>query len=326
MSNNNFLLEIKNLKTRFFTEYGVVKAVDGINLTVGRGETLGIVGESGCGKSVTALSVLRLLPVPPAKITDGEILFQGKNLLGLSEKKMRNIRGNNISMIFQEPMTSLNPVFTVGNQIAEALTLHQGLKKKDALLKTVDTLRLVGMPAPEARIKDYPHQMSGGMRQRVMIAMAVSCQPNLLIADEPTTALDVTIQTQILDLLRDLRQKLEMSLILISHDLGVIAEMADRIAVMYAGVIMEYAKARDLFKSPKNPYTRGLLRSLPWHQKRKQRFKVIAGQVPDPINLPPGCKFYPRCDLAMERCRKEEPVLEQIVPGHWSRCHRSREI
>jgi len=323
---NDSLLTIRNLKTHFFTKYGVVKAVDGINLQVGQGETLGIVGESGCGKSVTGLSVLRLLPTPPAKITDGEIFFQGKNLLALSKKEMRSIRGNKISMIFQEPMTSLNPVFTVGNQIAEVLTLHQGLKKKDALLKTIEMLRLVGMPAPETRIKDYPHQMSGGMRQRVMIAMAVSCEPTLLIADEPTTALDVTIQTQILNLLRDLRQKLKMSLILISHDLGVIAEMADQIAVMYAGVIMEYAETHKLFKSPQNPYTRGLLRSLPWHQKRKERFKVIPGQVPDPLNLPQGCKFYPRCDLAIERCRHEQPFLEEIVSGHWSRCHRSREI
>jgi len=323
---NNLLLTIKNLKTYFYTDYGVVKAVDGINLHVGEKETLGIVGESGSGKSVTGLSLLRLIPSPPGKIVEGEIIFQGKDLLSLSEKEMRKIRGNKISMIFQEPMTSLNPVFTIGNQIAEAITLHQGLKRKEAYEKTIEALRMVGMPGPEERIKHYPHQMSGGMRQRVMIAMAISCEPALLIADEPTTALDVTIQAQILDLLRDLKQTLNMALILISHDLGVIAEMADRIAVMYGGSIMEYAPVSEIFRYSRNPYTRGLLKSLPYHQKRKTRFKTIPGQVPDPLNLPAGCKFHPRCDMVIDICRDVEPGFEEVSPGHWSKCHRSREM
>jgi len=325
-SHNTHLLEIKNLKTYFFTDYGVVKAIDGVNLRVGQKETLGIVGESGCGKSVTGLSILRLIPTPPGKIVDGEILFQGKDLLKLREKQMRKVRGNKISMIFQEPMTSLNPVFTVGNQIAEAIVLHQRLKKKEALQKTIEMLHLVGIPGPEERIKHYPHQMSGGMRQRVMIAMAISCNPTLLIADEPTTALDVTIQAQILDLLQDLKQKLHMALMLISHDLGVIAEMADRIAVMYAGSLVEYAEVNALFQHPRNPYTSGLLRSLPWHQKRKSRFKAIPGQVPDPLNLPAGCPFHPRCDMVIDTCRQVEPAFEEVSPGHWSKCHRSREM
>ena len=323
---DNQLLEIRNLKTSFFTDYGVVKAIDGINLQVGERETLGIVGESGCGKSVTGLSILRLIPTPPGKIVEGKIFFQGKDLLRLSEKEMRKVRGNKISMIFQEPMTSLNPVFTVGNQISEAIALHQGLKRKQALQKTIETLHLVGIPGPEERIKNYPHQMSGGMRQRVMIAMAISCSPSLLIADEPTTALDVTIQAQILNLLHDLKEKLNMALILISHDLGVIAQVADRIAVMYAGSLMEYAEAHKLFQHPRNPYTQGLLRSLPWNQKRKSRFEAIPGQVPDPFNLPWGCKFHPRCDLVLEKCRHIEPVFEEVSPGHWSKCHRGYEL
>jgi len=320
------LLEIKNLKTYFYTDYGVVKAVDGINLHVGEKETLGLVGESGSGKSVTGLSLLRLVPSPPGKIVEGDIIFQGHNLLLLSEKEMRKIRGNKISMIFQEPMTSLNPVFTIGNQIAEAITLHQGLKRKEVYEKTIEALQMVGIPGPEKRIKHYPHQMSGGMRQRVMIAMAISCEPALLIADEPTTALDVTIQAQILDLLRDLKQKLNMALILISHDLGVIAEMADRIAVMYAGSIMEYGPGSEIFRHSRNPYTRALLKSLPYHQKRKSRFKTIPGQVPDPLNLPGGCKFHPRCDMVINICREVEPEFEEVVPGHWSKCHRSRDL
>jgi oligopeptide/dipeptide ABC transporter ATP-binding protein len=323
---NNLLLSIKNLKTYFYTDYGIVKAVDGINLQVGEKETLGIVGESGSGKSVTGLSILRLIPSPPGKIVEGEIVFQGKDLLSLSEKEMRKIRGNKISMIFQEPMTSLNPVFTIGNQIAEAIALHQGLRKKEVYEKTIDVLHRVGIPGPKERVRQYPHQMSGGMRQRVMIAMAISCEPALLIADEPTTALDVTIQAQILDLLRNLKQTLNMALILISHDLGVIAEMADRIAVMYGGSIMEYARASEIFRHSRNPYTRGLLRSLPYHQKRKSRFKTIPGQVPDPLNLPAGCKFHPRCDMVINICRVEEPDFEGVNPGHWSMCYRSREM
>jgi len=323
---DNHLLEIRNLKTHFFTDYGVVKAIDGVTLRLGHKETLGIVGESGCGKSVTGLSILRLIPSPPGKIVEGEIFFQGEDLLKLREKQMRRVRGNKISMIFQEPMTSLNPVFTVGDQIAETIVLHQGLKKKTALEKAVETLHLVGIPGPEERIKHYPHQMSGGMRQRVMIAMAISCNPTLLIADEPTTALDVTIQAQILDLLRDLKEGLHMALILISHDLGVIAEMADNIAVMYAGSLMEYAEVAALFQGPRNPYTSGLLRSLPWYQKQKSRFKTIPGQVPDPLNLPAGCPFHPRCDMVIDKCRQKEPAFEEVTHRHWSKCHRSREM
>jgi oligopeptide/dipeptide ABC transporter ATP-binding protein len=320
------LLEIKNLKTYFYTDYGVVKAVDGINLQVGEKETLGIVGESGSGKSVTGLSALRLIPSPPGKIVSGEIIFQGQDLLSLTAKEMRNIRGNKISMIFQEPMTSLNPVFTIGNQITEAITLHQGLKRKEAYDKAIEVLHRVGIPGPKERISQYPHQMSGGMRQRVMIAMAISCEPALLIADEPTTALDVTIQAQILDLLRDLKQTLNMAVMLVSHDLGVIAEMADRIAVMYGGSIMEYGSAAEIFRHSLNPYTRGLLKSLPYYQKRKSRFTTIPGHVPDPLNLPPGCKFHPRCDMVIDKCRAVEPEFEEVHHGHWSKCYRSREL
>lgn len=323
---NNKLLNIKNLRTYFYTDYGVVKAVDGINLHINEGETLGVVGESGCGKSITGLSILRLIPQPPGRIIGGNIYFQGQDLLTLTEKEMRKIRGNKISMIFQEPMTSLNPVFTVGNQVSEAILLHQGLKKNEALEKTVEVLRLVGIPRPEERLKQYPHQMSGGMRQRVMIAMAISCNPTLLLADEPTTALDVTIQAQILDLLLDLKQKFNMALMLVSHDLGVIAEMADRIAVMYAGAVMEYSAAADVFDHSRNPYTLGLLRSLPYHQERKSRFVVIPGQIPDPLNLPKGCPFHPRCDMAIDTCKEIAPHLEEVVSGHWSKCHRSNEL
>lgn len=320
------LLEIRNLKTHFFTDYGVVKAIDGVDLQVGEQETLGVVGESGCGKSVTGLSVLRLIPQPPGRIVAGEVIFQGRDLLCLSEKEMRAVRGNKISMVFQEPMTSLNPVFTVGDQIAEALMLHQRLKKKEAREKAVEILGLVGIPGPEERVRHYPHQMSGGMRQRVMIAMAIACSPTLLIADEPTTALDVTIQAQILDLLCQLREDLGMALMLISHDLGIIAQMADRVAVMYAGFLYEVARTQDIFQHPLNPYTRGLLRSLPFHQKRKEKFAVIPGQVPDPRNLPTGCPFHPRCEFVIARCREEAPVLEKVSTGRWSKCHRSREL
>lgn len=323
---SNHLLEVKDLRTYFFTAYGTVKAVDGINLHLDEGETLGIVGESGCGKSMTGLSILRLVPKPPGKIVGGEIFFQRHNLLTLSEKDMRRVRGNKISMIFQEPMTSLNPVFTIGSQIGEAIRLHQGLKKGEAIEKTIEVLRQVGIPQPQERISHYPHQMSGGMRQRVMIAMAISCSPRLLIADEPTTALDVTIQAQILDLLRELRHKLTMALMLVSHDLGVIAEMADRIAVMYAGSVVEYTEASNLFQHPRNPYTRGLLQSLPYHQKPRSRFRVIPGQTPNPLKLPAGCTFHPRCYMALDLCRAVEPELREVVPGHWSKCHRAEEL
>jgi ABC-type dipeptide/oligopeptide/nickel transport system ATPase component len=280
MSKN--LVEVKNLKTYFYTEDGVVPAVDGVDFQIKKGETLGIVGESGCGKSVTSLSLLRLVPNPPGKIVDGEMLFRGENLLKKSESEMRKIRGNDISMIFQEPMTSLNPVFTIGEQIAEAIELHQGLSKKEAIDKTVEMLNLVGIPSAEKRVNDFPHQMSGGMRQRVMIAMALSCNPSLLIADEPTTALDVTIQAQILELMKDLKERLGTAIMLITHDLGVVAEMAENVLVMYAGKVVEYADVRTIFKGPKHPYTIGLMGSIPRLDQPKEKLYVIEGTVPNP--------------------------------------------
>ncbi|HHV82522.1 MAG TPA: ABC transporter ATP-binding protein, partial [Tepidanaerobacter syntrophicus] len=290
MSKN--LVEVKNLKTYFFTEDGVVPAVDGVDFSIKEGETLGIVGESGCGKSVTSLSILRLVPSPPGKIVNGEILFRGENLLQKSEAEMRKIRGNDISMIFQEPMTSLNPVFTVGEQIAEAIELHQGLNKKQAIDKAVEMLKLVGIPSAEKRVYDFPHQMSGGMRQRVMIAMALSCNPSLLIADEPTTALDVTIQAQILELMKDLKRKLNTSIMLITHDLGVVAEMAENVLVMYAGKVVEYADVRTIFKEPKHPYTIGLMESIPRLDQPREKLYVIEGTVPNPFDMPKGCRFH----------------------------------
>ncbi len=307
MSKN--LVEVKNLKTYFFTEDGVVPAVDGVDFSIKEGETLGIVGESGCGKSVTSLSILRLVPSPPGKIVDGEILFRGENLLKKSEAEMRKIRGNDISMIFQEPMTSLNPVFTVGEQIAEAIELHQGLDKKQAMDKTVEMLKLVGIPSAEKRVYDFPHQMSGGMRQRVMIAMALSCNPSLLIADEPTTALDVTIQAQILELMKDLKKKLNTSIMLITHDLGVVAEMAENVLVMYAGKVVEYADVRTIFKEPKHPYTIGLMESIPRLDQPREKLYVIEGTVPNPFDMPKGCRFHPRCPEAKDICVNREPEL-----------------
>ena len=307
MSKN--LVEVKNLKTYFFTEDGVVPAVDGVDFSIKEGETLGIVGESGCGKSVTSLSILRLVPSPPGKIVDGEILFRGENLLKKSEAEMRKIRGNDISMIFQEPMTSLNPVFTVGEQIAEAIELHQGLDKKQAMDKTVEMLKLVGIPSAEKRVYDFPHQMSGGMRQRVMIAMALSCNPSLLIADEPTTALDVTIQVQILELMKDLKKKLNTSIMLITHDLGVVAEMAENVLVMYAGKVVEYADVRTIFKEPKHPYTIGLMESIPRLDQPREKLYVIEGTVPNPFDMPKGCRFHPRCPEAKDICVNREPEL-----------------
>ncbi|WP_213996599.1 ABC transporter ATP-binding protein [Tepidanaerobacter syntrophicus] len=307
MSKN--LVEVKNLKTYFFTEDGVVPAVDGVDFSIKEGETLGIVGESGCGKSVTSLSILRLVPSPPGKIVDGEILFRGENLLKKSESEMRKIRGNDISMIFQEPMTSLNPVFTVGEQIAEAIELHQGLDKKQAMDKAVEMLKLVGIPSAEKRVYDFPHQMSGGMRQRVMIAMALSCNPSLLIADEPTTALDVTIQAQILELMKDLKKKLNTSIMLITHDLGVVAEMAENVLVMYAGKVVEYADVRTIFKEPKHPYTIGLMESIPRLDQPREKLYVIEGTVPNPFDMPKGCRFHPRCPEAKDICVNREPVL-----------------
>lgn len=314
------LVEIRNLKTHFHTEDGVVPAVDGVSMYVNKGETLGVVGESGCGKSVTSLSVMRLIPNPPGRIVEGEILFEGEDLLKKSEPEMRKIRGNDISMIFQEPMTSLNPVYTVGDQIAEAIELHQGLSKKEALQKAVEMLRLVGIPLPERRVHEYPHQLSGGMRQRVMIAMALSCNPKLLIADEPTTALDVTIQAQILELMKKLKKELGMAIMLITHDLGVVAEMCERIVVMYAGKIVEEADAVSLFKNPIHPYTEGLLRSIPRLDGNRSKLHVIEGVVPNPLNLPRGCRFHPRCPYAKEICREQEPRLEQAGPGRHISC------
>ncbi len=314
------LLQVRNLETTFFTPDGVVPAVDHVSLSVNKGETLGLVGESGCGKSVTALSVMRLIADPPGKIMGGDILFEGQNLLAKTEAEMRTIRGNRISMIFQEPMTSLNPVFTVGFQITEAIRLHQKLDRRDALAKAVEMLRLVGIPLPEKRVYEYPHELSGGMRQRVMIAMALSCNPKLLIADEPTTALDVTIQAQVLELMKRLRNELGMAILLITHDLGVVAEMADRVSVMYAGKNVEEGLVEPIFERPLHPYTRGLLDSIPQLHRDQVRLHAIDGGVPNPSQFPKGCRFHPRCQFAQDRCRAEQPVLTEVEPGHKVSC------
>lgn len=313
------ILQVKGLKTYFYTEDGVVPAVDGVDFEVAMGETLGIVGESGCGKSVTSLSVMRLIPSPPGKIVEGEIIFKGKNLVALSEEDMRKIRGNDISMIFQEPMTSLNPVYTIGDQISEVLRLHQGMNKEEALKKSVEMLSLVGIPSPEQRVHEYPHQLSGGMRQRVMIAMALACNPELLIADEPTTALDVTIQAQILELMKELKEKLGTAIMLITHDLGVIAEVAENVLVMYAGKVVEYADVKSIFKDPKHPYTKGLLNSIPKLNESREKLDTIEGVVPSPYNMPEGCRFHPRCKEAREICRCKAPELVEYQ-GHKVRC------
>jgi oligopeptide/dipeptide ABC transporter ATP-binding protein len=320
------LLEIENLQTHFFTAAGVVRAVDGVSYTVHAGETLGVVGESGCGKSVTALSVMRLVADPPGRIVGGAIRFAGANLLELSEREMEDVRGNDISMIFQEPMTSLNPLMTIGRQISEAIALHQGLPRRETTDMAVEMLRRVHIPEAERRLHAYPHQLSGGMRQRAMIAMALSCNPKLLIADEPTTALDVTIQAQILDLMRELQETLGTAIVLITHDMGVVAENADRVVVMYAGRKVEEAAADDLFDRPGHPYTRGLLGSLPNLEKaahtdaRRARLNEIKGMVPSLARLPAGCSFAPRCALATDECRADFPPLEQHRPGHWVAC------
>lgn len=313
------LLEIKDLKTHFFAEDGVVKAVDGVDFEVYQGETLGIVGESGCGKSVTAFSILRLLDYP-GKTVGGEVIFKGENLLKKTEDEMRGIRGKEIAIIFQEPMTALNPVLTVGFQISEALMMHFKISKEEAKKKSVELLTKVGIAMPEQRINEYPHQLSGGMRQRAMIAMAISCDPILLIADEPTTALDVTIQAQILDLMMALLREFNGSLIMITHDLGVIAEIADRIAIMYAGKVVEYADKKTIFHNPLHPYTLGLLTSIPRLDVEMKRLNVIPGIVPNPLHFPSGCKFNPRCRFATDRCKKEEPSLIKIEEGHLVRC------
>lgn len=316
------LIKVKDLRTSFFTPEGEVRAIDGISFEIGEGKTLGLVGESGCGKSVTSLSIMRLIASPPGKIVGGEILYRGRDLLKLKNEEMRKIRGNEISMIFQEPMTSLNPVFTVGNQIGEAIRLHQGLGKKETRQKTIDMLRLVKIADPESRVDAYPHQLSGGMRQRVMIAMALSCNPSLLIADEPTTALDVTIQAQILDLMKELQQRLGMALLLITHDLGVVAEQADEVAIMYGGKIVERASARGIFTTPFHPYTVGLLNSLPGTGRlKKKRLDAIPGVVPNPLHLPSGCRFRDRCPRAADLCAQVEPELLEREPGHTVACH-----
>ena len=314
------LLEIKNLKTYFYTEEGTVMAVDGLDLTLKEGETLAVVGESGCGKSVTSLSILGLIPSPPGKIESGEILFRGEDLLKKSEKEMRKIRGNEISMIFQEPLTSLNPVFTVGDQIMGSIMLHQHLKKKEARAKAIEMLRLVGIPTPEKAVNDYPHQLSGGMRQRVMIAMALSCQPSILIADEPTTALDVTIQAQILRLLADIKKRMNTAIILITHDLGIVAQVAQNVVVMYAGEAVEYADVNAIFEKPLHPYTEGLLKSIPVMGEKRERLYSIEGMVPNQKNYPKGCRFAPRCEYAMEICQECKPELTDMEGGRRVRC------
>jgi len=319
------LLEVQDLSIHFFTEEGVVRAVENVSFEIYPGEILGLVGESGCGKSVTGLSLLRLIPIPPGRIVSGDILLEGRSLLNLEEKEMERVRGNDISMIFQEPMTSLNPVFTIGDQIMEAIILHQGLDKTEARRRAVEMLDRVKIPSPEKRIDSYPHQLSGGMRQRAMIAMALSCQPKLLIADEPTTALDVTIQAQVLQLLKEIQRDMGMSVMLITHDLGVVSEIADRVAVMYAGRIFEYGPIEAIFGKMRNPYTRGLMTSIPQLSEKRSRLNAIPGQVPDPMHLPVGCKFHPRCYLVIEDCKKEEPLLFQVNGDHFSRCIRWRE-
>ena len=313
------LLSVRDLRTVFYTEDGAAPAVDGVSFDLRAGETLGLVGESGCGKSVTSLSIVRLVS-PPGRTEGGRVLFEGRDLLALGEGERRRVRGNRIAMIFQEPMTSLNPAFTCGDQIDEAVRLHLGLDAKAARDRTVDLLRRVGIPAPEQRADEYPHRLSGGMRQRVMIAMALSCNPSLLIADEPTTALDVTIQAQILDLLKRLQASAGMAVLMITHDLGVIAEVADRVAVMYAGRIVERADAASLFRTPRHPYTRGLLASRPRLAERRDRLEAIPGAVPDPLRFPPGCRFHPRCPLADDRCGVEAPPLMEVAPGHAVAC------
>ena len=315
------LLEIRDLCTRFYTQDGVVHAVNGISYAVERGETVGIVGESGCGKSVSVLSVMGLIPEPPGKIADGEVLFDGRDLLRLSEKQMEAIRGAEIAMVFQDPMTSLNPVLTVGRQIREALMVHLGMPKEKAQSRTIELLELVGIPQAEGRCGDYPHQFSGGMRQRAMIAMALACNPSILIADEPTTALDVTIQAQIVDLVKALRERFGMAVIWITHDLGVIAGLAETVNVMYAGFIVERGSVDDIYKDPCHPYTLALLESLPRVDRTKdEKLATIPGFPPDLLGLPPGCPFTPRCTYAVEHCREENPGLMDVGPGHTAAC------
>jgi len=315
------LLEVSDLKTYFFTDDGVVKAVDGVSFSIDEGETFGLVGESGCGKSVTALSIIKLIPDPPGKIIGGEVRLEGEDLLKKSEKEMQKIRGNKISMIFQEPMTSLDPVFTIGSELIETIQLHQGVEKEEAEKKAIEMLRVVGIPEPEKRMKEYPHQLSGGMRQRAMIAMALSCNPKLLIADEPTTALDVTIQAQILRLMDKLKEEFSAAVLLITHDLGVIAETCKNVGVMYAGKIVEYGSVEDIFENPLHPYTVGLNRAIPRLDVDTEKLQIIEGNVPDLIDMPSGCKFHPRCPYAMDICREKEPPLKEREKNHFARCY-----
>jgi len=317
---DDVLLSVEDLETRFYTDGGVVKAVDGVSYKIRRGRTLGVVGESGCGKSVTALSIMRLIPDPPGRIVGGRILLDGEDLVQAPMSRMRKIRGKDIGMIFQEPMTSLNPVFTVGYQIMEPATLHLGVKPAEARRLAIEVLKKVGIPSPERRVDEYPHQLSGGMRQRVMIAMSLVCNPRLLIADEPTTALDVTIQAQILDLIRKLQAELGMSVLMITHDLGVVAEISHEVAVMYAGKVVEYADVETLYADPKHPYTIGLFHARPKLGAHKTRLTTISGEVPNPLEFPTGCKFHPRCPYAMERCKVEEPPPTDLGGGHSASC------
>lgn len=315
------LLEVRDLRTFFRTDAGVARAVDGVSFAVDAGEVLGIVGESGCGKSVTSLSVMRLVPQPPGEIVDGSsIRFKGRELLDLDQAGMRDVRGNDIAMIFQEPMTSLNPVHTVGEQIAEALRVHRGMKKTQAWARAAELLRLVGIPEPDERVRAHPHQLSGGQRQRVMIAIALACEPELLIADEPTTALDVTIQAQILELLGSLRERLGMAILLITHDLGVVAEVCDRVVVMYAGQVVEEGTVEDIFRDPRHPYTQGLMQAMPRLGRRQDRLAVIPGMVPGATAWPEGCRFHTRCPYGWDLCVREPPDLFDAGPGHRSRC------
>lgn len=327
MGETETLLEIKDLHTHFYTEYGVVPSVNGVSFSINKGETIGIVGESGCGKSVTSLSILQLVD-ESGKIVNGEILFEGDDLTKYSKKQMRKIRGNKISMIFQEPLTSLNPVFTIGSQISEAIRLHQNVSKQEAKQKTIEMLKRVGIPRAEKLYYSFPHMLSGGMRQRVMIAMALSCNPQLLIADEPTTALDVTIQAQILQLMKELSKEYQTSIIMITHDLGVVAEMVDRVIVMYAGQIVEQNDVFKIFNNPQHPYTKGLLNSTPKIHQLTDQLESIEGNVPIPSELPAGCKFHPRCPFAMDKCFNHEPPLFQLGDGEQVRCwlHEEQEV
>ncbi|MEA3361336.1 MAG: ABC transporter ATP-binding protein [Thermodesulfobacteriota bacterium] len=318
---SDILLEVKNLKTYFYTDEGVARAVDGMDFVIRKGETLGMIGESGCGKSVSALSIMQLVASPPGRIIEGEIWFEGEDLLKKTPSEIKKIRGNDVSMIFQEPMTSLNPVFTIGNQIMEPIILHQKLDKEKARKKAIEILDMVGISSPEKQIDNYPHQLSGGMRQRAMIAMALSCEPKLLIADEPTTALDVTIQAQILELLKKIREEIGMAVMMITHDLAVIAEVSDNVLVAYAGKALEYADVKTIFREPKHPYTQALYDSIPrLTDTKKRRLEVIPGMVPNPLEFPPGCRFHPRCKFTKNVCKEEEPGLKEVSNIHKVRC------